>query len=293
MEPTLRDILWLVCLPALLGAVAMLATRPWRRGRDLGGWGGALAIAGGFAIAFYHMFSGVPPFPPVSAQQWLFFLGAAVVLVAVLQALVRSKWFAPTASALVAGATPYLLLQKVSFLEPRPLWMWIVVGGVVMVAWWGAMELLSRRARGGTLPLLIGVIFGFSGLAIINAHSATLGQVAGSLAVPLVIIAAAAMGTRGGVVLARGGALAVAVFLLGLLLTAHFFADLPVRDLVLLAAAPLAAWAGELPKLGNPDSWKRVVVRTVAVLAILALPAITAISGLQATLDEQYESYSY
>ncbi|MGB7158837.1 MAG: hypothetical protein WBD40_12265, partial [Tepidisphaeraceae bacterium] len=237
-------------------------------------------------------FGGVPPFPPISAQQWLVFLCAAVVLVAIVHPFVRSKWFAVVASAVVLGATPWLLLRNVSFIEPRVLWTWIAGAGVVMVAWWGALERLSRRGRGGALPLLLAIVFGVAGLAIINAESALLGQATGSLAVPLVIISAAALASRGAS-LARGGALAVTLLLLGLLLTAHFFANLTTRDLILLAAAPLAAWAGELPKLGKPDSWKRVAVRTVAVLAILALPAFDAAKGLKETVDEQYESYSY
>ncbi|MDQ3441707.1 MAG: hypothetical protein M3478_15295, partial [Planctomycetota bacterium] len=68
MDHTPRDILWLVGFPALLTALAMLATRPGRCGRDLAGWGAAIAIAGGFAIAFVHEFD-VPTFPPASAQQ--------------------------------------------------------------------------------------------------------------------------------------------------------------------------------------------------------------------------------
>jgi hypothetical protein len=71
------------------------------------------------------------------------------------------------------------------------------------------------------------------------------------------------------------------------------YPGVPLPHVALLALAPLATWAGELPGLGKPDSWKRLAARTVAVLTVLALPAITAISGLKGTLDEQYESYSY
>ena len=270
----------------------MLATRPWRHGRDLAGWGAAVAVAGGFAIAFSHVFGGMPSFPPASAQQWLVFLGVPVVGIAVVQPLVKSRAIAVTASVIVLGITPWLLLRKVTFLEPRILWTWIAATALAMIAWWIAMESLARRARGASLPMLLGMAVGVSGLAIINSHSATMGQVAGSVAIPLFVVSLVAWWSRGAS-LARGGMLAVTVLLLGLLLFAHLFLDMLARDAVLLALAPLVAWAGELPGLGKPDSRKRFAVRTVAVLAVAALPAFHAVTGLKDTLDEQYESYSY
>ena len=291
VQPSFTDILWLVGYPALLAAVAMLATRPWRRGRDLAGWGAAVAIAGGFAIAFYHVFGGMPSFPPSLAQQWLLYLGGPVIVVAIVQSFVKSRAIAVAASALVLGVTPWLLLRNVTFLEPRILWTWMVAAALAMIAWWAAMESLARRARGASLPLLLGIVVAVSGLAIINSHSATMGQAAGSVAIPLFVVSLAALSSRGAS-LARGGMLAMTMLLLGLLLFAHLFLDMPARDAALLAAAPLAVWAGELPGLGKPDSWKRFAVRTAAVLAFLALPALTAITGMNETLNQQYEGYS-
>jgi hypothetical protein len=114
----------------------------------------------------------------------------------------------------------------------------------------------------------------------------------GAVAFPLLIVALAAAWS-GGASLARGGILAGAVLLLGLLLGGRFLADLSTRDMALLAAAPLAAWAGEIPGLGKGNSWKRNAVRIVAVLAICALPAFDAAKGLKETLREQTESYQY
>jgi hypothetical protein len=266
-------------------------TRQIIRSRDLAGWGAAVAITGGFAIAFYHEF-GWPTFPPASAQQWLLLLGIPVILVAAIQAFAKSDVLAVILSAIVLGITPWLMLRKAEFLEPRLWWAWVIAGGAVMAGWWGAMELLARRGRGGSVPLLIGVVVGLTGLAMINNHSATLGQAAGSVSIPLFVIALAALWSRGAS-LARGGMLATTLLLLGLLLFAHLFLDMPARDAAVLALAPLALWLGELPGLGKPDSWKRVAVRTVAVLAVIALPAIVTINGLRATLNEQTDSYSY
>jgi len=291
MLPTGTEILWLVALPAVLAAAVVLAARPWRRGRDLPGWAAAGAIAGAFAVAFAGFYQ-TPRFPPVSAEAWLVWLGVPVLAAAVLQAVVRSTPVAVSSSAIVLLAAPWLLLRKLTFLEPAVLWAWVGGAGVVMVAWWIAMEALARRTRGGSLPLLLGIVVGLAGLTIINAHSRQLGMLTGGVAIPLFVVAAAAT-WAGGASLARGGALAIAVLLFGLLLAGRFFADLSLLDLTLLALAPLAAWAGELPRLGRPDSWRRVLVRSIAVLAVVGFTAVTTLAGLQRTMQEQTESYSY
>jgi hypothetical protein len=293
MELTPRDILFLVGLPVLLAAVAMLATRPWRRGRDLGGWGAAVAIAGGLQLAFVNEF-GVPRFPPASAQQWIFYFAVPLVLVAGALVFVKSKWFAIVAPLVVLGAIPWVMLRNFSFDTPQLRWTWIAGGAVAIIAWWAAMEPLARRARGGALPLLLGVVMGVTGLAIIDGGIKTLGFVTGSVAFPLFVVAAAATWSRGSSV-ARGGVLTLAGLLGALLICGHLlgYPGVPILDVALLALAPLAAWAGELPGLGKPDSWKRGVIRVVAVLAVLALPAFHAATGLKKTADETFDSYSY
>jgi hypothetical protein len=293
MDPTPRDILWLVGYPVLLAAVVMLATRPWRRGRDLAGWGAAVAIAGGFMIAFVHHFE-VPPFPPASAQQWIFFLAVPLAAVGVATAMVRSKWFGILAPVVILGVVPWLMLRKFNFETPELRWAWIGGGAMAIIAWWAGMEPLARRGRGGSLPLLLALVIGITGLAIIDGGIRTLGEATGSVAFPLIIIAIAATRARGAS-MARGGALVFAGLFGGLLICGRLlgYPGVPLLHVALLALAPLAAWAGELPGLGKPDSWKRFAVRAVAVLVVLALPAISAINGLKGTLDEQYESYSY
>jgi len=293
VEPTPQDILWLVGFPALLAAVAMLATRPWRRGRDLGGWGAAIAVAGGFAIAFAHEF-GVPTFPPTSAQQWLFFATLPLMLIAAAMGFVRSKWFAIVASALVLGITPWLMLRKFTFDPPTVRAAWIMGAAAGMIVWWAGMEVLARRGRGGSLPLLLALVVGVAAIAIINARIASLGRITGAMVVPLVIVSLAGAWSRGASV-ARGGMVAMAVLLGGLLVCGRLLSPDPLSlgELALLALAPLAAWAGEIPGSGKPDSWKRFAVRAAAVLIVIALPALNAARELQATLDEQTESYSY
>jgi hypothetical protein len=290
MLPTPTESLWMLVLPTLLAAVAMLAARPWRRGRDLPGFASAIAIGGAFIVSFAGWYE-TPRFPPLTAETWLVYLASVVIVIAILQAVIRGRAFGLVASSLVVLITPWLLLRKLP-LEPRAMWTWSIGAGLGMVTWWLAMEALARRSRAGVLAAILALVIGISGLAVINAHSRQLGMLTGALAFPLLIVALAAAWS-GGASLARGGILALAVLLLGLLLGGRFFADLSTRDMALLAVAPLAAWAGEIPGLGKANSRKRIAVRIVAVLAICALPAFDAAKGVQETLREQTESYQY
>src|SRR5688500_1980764 len=159
--PTAQDILWVVAVPLVLSLVAMAAGRGWRRGRDVGGWAAAIAVAGSYAAAFYHLDGGAPDFPPASGTQWVFWLTVPVIVVALLQAFVRHNAFAVVASALVLLATPFLVLKnRQAALDAPVFWGWVIGAGVAMVAWWLAMEMLARRTRGTTLPALLIVVTG-------------------------------------------------------------------------------------------------------------------------------------
>ena len=307
--PSGRDILWVVGFPAVLTALAMLATRPWRgRRRAAGddavrrrgaGWPSAIAIAGGFAVAFAGLFltpNGVftpPRFPPAAGEQWVLLLTIPIVLVAIVQTFIRARWFGMAASVALLLVTPYLVRRtQQPYVEPRQFWTWVIGAGVVMTAWWLVMEELARRVVGGSLPLIVGIWTGVSALTIIDAGIQSLGMATGSVAVAAFVIALAAWWSRGAP-LPRGGMLALGVIVPGMLLCGYFFAELKPRDLGLLAVAPLAAWAGQLPGLGESDSRKRTLVRVIAVLAVLGFTAVMSIRGLKRTADDQMKSYVY
>lgn len=290
--PTSAEILWLLVYPTIVSVIAMAATRPWRRRRDLGGWGAALAIVGTFGLAVAHHWY-VPSFPPPSAQGWLFYLAAAALGVAVLHTLIRWDLIGIVLSCLLLLATPLLLLRgQQATMEPAAFWLWTLGAGAAMVLWWLAMEPLGRRSRGGSLPMILALVAIVSGLAIMAADTQTAGRTVAALAVPLVVIGVAGWWARGRV-LGRGGMLAVALLLPGMLLFAHFFATGPVPYIILLVLAPLTAWAGELRGLGERDSWKRVAVRWVVVLAMVALPLVVSVRGLAKLLQEQRTSHEY
>jgi hypothetical protein len=80
--------------------------------------------------------------------------------------------------------------------------------------------------------------------------------------------------------------------LLGLVLCGYFFADLTPTELLILAAAPLTLWAGEIPPLRRRP-WARFIVSAVLMLAVLSVAVISAAKGVKRTMDEQTESYQY
>jgi hypothetical protein len=241
---------------------------------------------------------GRPPFPPRDAQAWLVYLGAVSVLIAILATVLAPKrnwpWF------LLAPLSVLLILVTVWLLARSqiPLFGWkrfllraaVIAAG--MIVWWVLMEVLSARVKGAaaTLPLILTIAASVAAVAIVNAHSLLLGQLAGSIAAALGAITVLGTWFKK-LTLSRGGLLTLTVVLLGVILAGHLFADLSRLDLILLGVAPLAAWAGELPP------WKgkrrRFAVRVIAVLLVLLIPLVPALRGLRATLQEQTDSYMY
>jgi hypothetical protein len=160
-----------------------------------------------------------------------------------------------------------------------------------MVVWWIAMELLASRLRGATMPLLLTITSMVAATVITNAHSQAYGQLAAGLGAALAAVTVLAFWLRG-LTLARGGVLAVAAILLGLLLCGHHYADLGQRDLILLAAAPLTAWIAEIPPLARKPK-SRWIIRFAVVVIVLAIPFIPAAKGLRQTMQEQQQAYPY
>src|SRR5205823_12755451 len=135
-------------------------------------------------------------------------------------------------------------------------------------AWWATMEALASGVRGFSFPLLLVLVCGTAALVLVNAHSQRLGQYAGAISLALFVAAGVALWGREASI-SRGAILVIMIILLGLFVSGRFYADLTMRDMLFLAAAPLAAWAGELPGLGKQRSAMRVIVRTLAVLVIV------------------------
>ena len=294
--PDPQEILtWVVAVPAAIAIVAMLVAHiPITRERATQPWGPALAIAGGFAAAFWGL-RGRPAFPPRDAQTWLIYLGGISVFIAIAATVAGSKrWRWPIIGLSVAliVATVWLLARsQIPMFGWRRFLMRAAIVAVGMVAWWLLLDRLAGRSKSGAaaLPLILTITAAVAALAIVNAHSLFLGQLAGASAAVLGTITVAALWFKK-LSLARGGVLTLAVVLLGVILASHFFSDLSRLDLILLMAAPLGAWLGELPLKSRRT---RIAVSVVAVLLILLIPLIPALKGLRETMQEQTDSYMY
>src|SRR5688572_1995052 len=89
---TTRDVIWGVLLPAVWTVVTMLvASLPWRRGRkrEVAPWGPAVALAGGFALA-YTGIAGTPALRPVEAEGWLVHMAVIAAAVTIITTVISS-----------------------------------------------------------------------------------------------------------------------------------------------------------------------------------------------------------
>lgn len=287
-------LIWVVAVPAAVSLVAMLLAHiPLRRDRATQPWGPALAIAGAFAAAFVGL-RGRPPFPPRDAQTWLVYLGAVAVLIAVaatVTAKSRWRWGVMLASIVLIAATVWFIgRMQIPIIGWRDFLMRMAVIAGCMVVWWLLMDRLAARSKGVAVPLVLTLMASVAALALVNAHSLFLGQLAGASAAALGAIALAGFWFRK-LSIARGGVLTLTVVLLGVILAGHFFADLSMLDLILLAAAPLAAWVGEVKLIKSKRA--RFAARVIAVLLVLTIPLVPALKGLRETMQEQTDSYVY
>ena len=287
-------LIWVIAVPAAIALVATLVSHvPFKRGGQTQPWGPALAVAAAFAATFIALRGAPRSFPPTDANWWLVYLGAAAALVGVIAAITskRGRWLVPLASVLLIAATVWLLSRsQIPLIGWRQFVLRIAVIFAGFVAWWLLMDRLAARVKGSTVPLVLMLTAAVGALVLVNAHSTFLGQLAGSVASALGALKLVGLWFRN-LSIARGGVLAVTVLMLGVILAGHHFADLSMTDLILLAAAPLAAWLGELPFMKHPRP--RLALRLVAVLLVLLIPLVPALQGLRETMQEQTESYMY
>ena len=285
---TTQDILWGIVYPGVIAMVVMLISH-WPTGRRAAAtqsWGPPLALAIGFIVAIAGLVA-KPALNPVSVQGWLVHLCTAAVIVGLLATFKAARrWIAPVLSIATLVAVAWLLQPAHS----RTIKFTAIVAGA-MTAWWIAMATLARRHTGAGLPTLLAGWAGCAALVITDSGTQSLGQLAGSAAVMLAIMMAAAWWFRN-LSLAHGGMLAVAVIVLGLILLGHRLADLTTRDAILLAAGPLAIWFGELPGVRR-QPWLRFAVATIAMFGVLAIALVPAVKGLYQTMTEQTESTLY
>ncbi len=202
---------------------------------------GPLAIGTGYFAG--HVFvTGWAPFPPTDTTNWLpYFAAAGAVLGAFCAMLEIRAWMRALIFGLVsAGALRLLLKPKFSYGWSLPEGcLWVIALAVAMVLLAAVIDLLVRRsATVIETPAFLLIVCGGTFGALLLSSSILLGQLAA-------ILGAAIFGslvfTMRKVDLGRGIVPLFSLLLSALVVSGHFFAELPITSALLLAFAPVAA----------------------------------------------------
>ena len=229
-----RQLLPGILVALLVSGVLTIVGRLWKANS----WADAIAVAAGYA-AGHTVTAGWPAFPPIEATQWLPYLGIAVTILAVFDTLLRPPssvrailWFL-----CCAGILSLLLTSKLRY-------GWSLFAGVLWIAGLAAAMLVltsfldraAQRDASISLPLIVAIVAGGTGLALMLSGSMLLGQLALVLAGAfgaIVLVGALLPNTING----RAIAPVSATLLCGLWLSGYFFSELPsVSGLLLLVS---------------------------------------------------------
>lgn len=240
---------------AMAGAVLVLVLAAflslWKpeAGRRTATW---IAPAVGF-VAGSFLVRGWPPFPARDAVGWVFW---TVLLVAVIGAVAPktprwSRWIGP---AFALSGLLYLMLRPLigRVWEGSAVFVWLGGIGLVWLAAWVAMA-QSHRAAQGWRPLAL-LLLSTIGLSILLIVGGTASYAQYALAIAGVI-AGAGLGSLPGarrlIPDSRPSAVGIVIPWMGLLVAAHFYADLPITVSVLATVSLLSLVFPWVPKLKN------------------------------------------
>lgn len=274
----LGAVLYGVLLPAGLAAAVLTGAVRGRTGESSGRAAQTalpIAVALGFVAAWTGI-NGVPPWPPVIAAQWIPFvaLGAGAAA-AGLAAYLKPGSAAPAGSVTGAGflaAGVYLTVKPLldNSWEGPSRWtlpaaafglpaLYVFLVRTVSVREGDAAGLSAFAATAGAGALA----FGLSGSAMLAQLAGALAAVCGTLCLMLL-----KSSPKTGSFTMPAGLIAAMIAM-----NAHFYAELPVSAVVLLAASPAQALLTGRLLPGSLTSWKRVIATGII---CLPLPLIAA-----------------
>ena len=274
----LKPLLFGVMLPAVISGVVLLIGN--RAGEGSGRrWASSLAI-GLACIGGYWGVIGLPPFLPIEASQWLFYLVGVAIVVGGLNGSSRvPAWVRWTLNLLLVALTSWLLVR------PLLQYSWQGVGGILrlvgviggFLAFWFFLHrlLLSASAAVWNTATLC-IIATTTSVVLVLSGSALLGQLGGVLTASVGAVVVLAWRLPA-ISLARSGTAVIAIWLGGLLLAGYLYAAVPITSLILLILSPAAAWVGHLPYFKSARPWQRALVQLAAVSAPAILAVVLAI----------------
>lgn len=229
-----------------------------------------VAIAFGFIASYFSVYLAQWSFPPQQALDWLPWLTLLIVPGATMAgtaAFPRLALSLATAAIVAWPALPGGGLQMMLATT--------AVAGVLMFLAWACLARTSQT--GPTALLLLTVVAGGAGMAMMMDASLLLGQLTGALALTFAACASLALGRLR--IPFSGAATGVAVLLLGALLTyAWIYAGFSLGYVILLATGVLAdPVMHAINRFRRSESWMpAVVLSAIPVLVTVGLVAKAA-----------------
>lgn len=233
----------------------------------------ALAVALGLAASWLAVFHEQWTVPPRQALDWMPWILALAAAGALLAARLREGWPRAAARLLLALAVAALVAwPALPSAGPARTALVIAVAGTLT---WLAWNALARAALTRPTPaVVLIVVAGGAGLAIMLDASQMIGQLAGGLAAAVAAAALPSLRRHGGF---GDAAVGVATLALGaLLLNATVYAAFPPVHAMLLAAGLLADAVLELTLRRRTASWLPAAALSVIPVALVLGLAIKA-----------------
>ena len=254
-------------------AVAVLAAC---RAARLDALASLLAVAGGFIVSYFAVMHAQWSLVPKAALDWLPWIAIAGAFAAVASGNMprtAARLAVRLVVSLVAGGL--VVSAAIGSFGPQKAALSAVAIGLAITALW---TLVTRPAQGAaTRPLLLSVVAGGSGLALMIDSSQSMGQLSGALAMTLAACMVFAL-PRIGVRFAPAAA-GLAVLLLGTIwATAHLYAGFSLGYVALLAGGllidPIVAAVRRAETGGLP--WIPAAVLTAIPVAVTVALAVKA-----------------
>ncbi|MCY2961709.1 MAG: hypothetical protein NTY35_16230 [Planctomycetota bacterium] len=263
-----------ILIPAVLAGIVLLvsARRARTKPDEPRPVAGALALGAGYLVAHGGLV-GIPPLPgsgnTVPFLGWIFWTTAAAVVLSPLRVAPGVARFGNAFYVALFAILPYHWIRAPGV--DTTVLSFSGFGGVLLAyGVWSALEKLSLRRPGPSLPLALWAACAGTAAMALGNSSASQAQLVGALAAGLGAAVVVALLVRGAHL--ASGAIAILAVVVASVVRLSVVYDLPTVCWVLVAVAFLGPWLGELPSLRARSP---LLAGAVAFLAAL-LPAAAA-----------------
>jgi hypothetical protein len=263
--------------PALFAGVLLLLAWVSRDSAEQAsrGWLGALALGGAYLIG-QAAISGLPPFPPIQADDRLFWVVASAVALAAVDGLLGDRRVPRLVlrAAFSCFVVWYLLARLLQRRELPEVVTWVAGLGAALFLGWSALAAWASRRAGASVPLVLWFTTSALSVALLLSHTAKYAQMAGTLAACLGAAVVVAW-LRPSFALGGGAASIVAVLHASFCIAGVWLAatPLPTESALLLAVAPFLAAAAEVGPLSKLSPSKAAAAR-LALVGLFLAPAL-------------------